>query len=256
MDPAIKKSQKTAGPEGTEGFSGLPGSRAHVTRARERCNTKYGSVPSEPAENRVSWFLRPDHPEWVRAGALAWLETGDPLHLCLDLDRAQHCLAVRNHHLCEAWRVTATDSRDEFEAALCNIIDRLVARFPDQFQPGELFKGLLTAPLWNDDVINRVAKTTPLPHKIFDAMTTSNGQVLSYELYAFMFREPIKELIKILVARMDYPDHAAGPPVAERRKMIAALDREIENLQQRETEMIADAQAAGLKINNPVPRVR
>lgn len=105
--PSIKESEKTAHPEGTEVYSGLPGSRARVTRARERCNTKRPSVPSGPAENRVSWFLRPDQPEWVRTGILAWLETGDPLHLCFGLGRAEYCRAARDHYLCAAWLVTS-----------------------------------------------------------------------------------------------------------------------------------------------------
>ena len=62
-------------------------------------------MPDAP-ESRVAELLSPANPEWLRAGVLRWLETGEALHQCLGIGRADHMRALRDHCLVRAWLVT------------------------------------------------------------------------------------------------------------------------------------------------------
>lgn len=48
-------------------------------------------------------MITPATISWLRAGMLAYLETGDPLQKCLNINRRQFLLSKRNKHLCNAF---------------------------------------------------------------------------------------------------------------------------------------------------------
>ncbi len=48
---------------------------------------------------------------------------------------------------------------------------------------------------------------------------------------------PIKEAVTAAIEKIDWPDKECGPPVEERQKQIAALDKTIEKLESELTEL-------------------
>lgn len=131
---------------------------------------------TSPPNDRVSWLLRPDQPEWVRAGALAWLETGDDLHQCLDLDRAGHVRAVRDYHLIRAW--LALDGPAGWQRALL-LTDEIRAfasrawpRLQSQDKPDPAWSALRRE-LWLAFNASRGCKFPQTPERIRDIVNSA-----------------------------------------------------------------------------------
>lgn len=147
-------------------------------------------------------------------------------------------------------------SRDEFAETLCSVVDLAAASLPNQFPGGKLFGQALTWPMWKNSTVCHMAKSNDIVPTILSGLKADRWNSSSLPLICFLFGDRIKDLIRKIVTDMDYPDKYAGMPIDERRAAIAKLDTEIEDLQRRESEMIADAQAAGLKTDDVVLRVR
>lgn len=77
--------------------------------SNERRSYSNGADLSAPPRDRIAQLLRISDPPWLSPAVAAWLADPDapPLHTALGIDRASYCRAVRDYHLCAAWRVTA-----------------------------------------------------------------------------------------------------------------------------------------------------
>lgn len=91
-------------------------------------------------------------------------------------------------------------------------------------------------------------RSRPLKGELADAWAYAmpGRERIGYMLVSLL-SEPIKTAIADVVAQMDEPEHV-GAPIGERKKRIAALDKQIEAAEGELAELRAQAKRAGISL--------
>ncbi|HKJ75976.1 MAG TPA: hypothetical protein VKA64_02125 [Gammaproteobacteria bacterium] len=133
-------------------------------------------------------------------------------------------------------------SREDLADGLCSRIDVLAAPYPQYLRMA--VEGVVNKPFHDFAASQQEIISTR-------GNFAKTGHTYPENL-AWLFGDLIKERLRDAVHAMEWPDDQVGPPIGERRQLMAKLDKEIAELERKEAELIAEARKAGLDIGGLV----
>lgn len=108
--------------------------------------------------------------------------------------------------------------REDVIDMFCGWVDDLARHFPQKMQ--KRHENILHGPLRNWNIVN------------FNPLALWNNDKIEPMAMAFVFNSALKEGIAGAIKKWDWPEDV-GPPLADRKKEIAELDKTIAELQER-----------------------